>query len=177
MGGALLQLVSYGSQDVYLIGNPQITLFKSVYKRHTNFSKEIHELSFKEQADFNKKISVVVERKGDLLSKCYLKLEIEETYIFFFNDMLHNNGYSFIEYVELVIGGHIIDKQYVNINIWIIIYLMKMKLLQRMIDPYIPRLIIMIQLPFIMHFSFVKIMMFITFSCFTISRSYYKCKI
>ena len=58
MGGALLQLVAYGSQDVYLIGNPQITLFKSVYKRHTNFALEVHDLSFKEKADFGKKISV-----------------------------------------------------------------------------------------------------------------------
>ena len=80
MGGALLQLVAYGSQDVYLIGNPQITLFKSVFKRHTNFALEVHDLSFKEQADFGKRISVVIDRKGDLLSKCYLKLTIEENF-------------------------------------------------------------------------------------------------
>ena len=106
MGGALLQLVAYGSQDVYLIGNPQITLFKSVYKRHTNFALEVHDLSFKEQADFGKKISVVIDRKGDLLSRCYLKLTVEETFSnYSLYDVLHNNGYAFIEYIELEIGG------------------------------------------------------------------------
>ena len=38
MTGGLLQIVSYGVQDTYLTGNPQMTFFKSVYKRHTNFS-------------------------------------------------------------------------------------------------------------------------------------------
>ena len=40
MGGGLLQLVAYGAQDVYLTGNPQITFFKVVYRRHTNFAME-----------------------------------------------------------------------------------------------------------------------------------------
>ena len=40
MGGGLMQLVAYGAQDVYLTGNPQITFFKVVYRRHTNFSTE-----------------------------------------------------------------------------------------------------------------------------------------
>ena len=39
MGGALLDLVAKGGQDVYFISNPQISFFKKVYKRHTNFSK------------------------------------------------------------------------------------------------------------------------------------------
>ena len=40
MPGALMQLVAYGAQDVYLTGNPQMTFFKTVYRRHTNFSME-----------------------------------------------------------------------------------------------------------------------------------------
>ena len=40
MGGGLMQLVAYGAQDIYLTGNPQITFFKVVYHRHTNFSME-----------------------------------------------------------------------------------------------------------------------------------------
>ena len=37
MGGGILQLSAYGSQDTHLTGNPQITYFKSVYYRYTNF--------------------------------------------------------------------------------------------------------------------------------------------
>ena len=44
MTGGLMQLVAYGAQDVYLTGNPQITFFINVYKRHTNFAKESQEL-------------------------------------------------------------------------------------------------------------------------------------
>ena len=40
MGGGLIQLVAYGAQNVYLNCNPEITFFKVVYKKHTNFSIE-----------------------------------------------------------------------------------------------------------------------------------------
>ncbi len=46
MAGGLMQLVAYGAQDVYLTGNPQITFFKVVYRRHTNFSMEAIKQSF-----------------------------------------------------------------------------------------------------------------------------------
>ena len=46
MGGGLLQLVAYGAQDIYLTGNPQITFFKVVYRRHTNFSIEAIQQTF-----------------------------------------------------------------------------------------------------------------------------------
>lgn len=45
-GGGLMQLVAYGAQDVYLTGNPQITFFKVVYRRHTNFAMESIENPF-----------------------------------------------------------------------------------------------------------------------------------
>jgi hypothetical protein len=47
MGGGLMQLVAYGAQDIYLTGNPQITFFKVVYRRHTNFAMEAIEQTFK----------------------------------------------------------------------------------------------------------------------------------
>ena len=43
MGGGLMQLVSIGAQDVYITGDPQITFFKLVYRRHTNFAIESRE--------------------------------------------------------------------------------------------------------------------------------------
>ena len=47
-----MQLVAYGAQDIYLTGNPQITFFKVVYRRHTNFSMESIEQTFNGTADF-----------------------------------------------------------------------------------------------------------------------------
>ena len=55
MGGGLMQLVAYGAQDIYLTGNPQISFFKAVYKRHTNFTIEDIEQNFIGRINFGKK--------------------------------------------------------------------------------------------------------------------------
>ena len=45
MPGGLLQLAAYGAQDFYLTGNPQISFFKTVYRRYTNFAMEFYTLT------------------------------------------------------------------------------------------------------------------------------------
>ena len=67
MGGGLMQLVAYGSQDIYLTGNPQITFFKVVYRRHTNFSVEPIQQVFNGVANWGKSVSATISRNGDLL--------------------------------------------------------------------------------------------------------------
>ena len=62
-----MQLVAYGSQDIYLTGNPQITFFKIVYRRHTNFSMESIEQTFSGTIGFGRTLSTIVSRNGDLL--------------------------------------------------------------------------------------------------------------
>ena len=52
MGGGLMQLVAYGAQDIYLTGNPQITFFKVVYRRHTNFAMKSIKQYFDGNANF-----------------------------------------------------------------------------------------------------------------------------
>jgi hypothetical protein len=74
MSGGLMQLVAYGAQDAYLTGNPQITFFKVVYRRHTNFAIEAIENTFSGSADFSKRVQCPVVRNGDLISKVYLKV-------------------------------------------------------------------------------------------------------
>ena len=74
MTGGLMQLVAYGAQDVYLTGNPQITFFKVVYRRHTNFSMEAIEQTFNGTADFGKKVTCTVSRNGDLIHRIYLQV-------------------------------------------------------------------------------------------------------
>ena len=74
MGGGLMQLVAYGAQDIYLTGNPQITFFKVVYRRHTNFSMEAIEQTFNGQADFGRKVTCTISRNGDLIHRVYLQV-------------------------------------------------------------------------------------------------------
>ena len=58
-----MQLVAYGAQDIYLTGNPQITFFKVVYRRHTNFSMEAIEQTMNGTVATNANTSVTVSRK------------------------------------------------------------------------------------------------------------------
>ena len=108
MGGGLLQLVAYGAQDVYLTGNPQITFFKVVYRRHTNFSMEAIQQTFNGTVDFGKRVTAQISRNGDLIHKMY----IEATITGDITPASINVGQRLIKQVELEIGGQLIDRQY-----------------------------------------------------------------
>ena len=77
MGGGLMQLVAYGAQDIYLTGNPQITFFKVVYRRHTNFSMEAIEQTFNGTVGSGNKVTATISRNGDLVSRMYMDMKIE----------------------------------------------------------------------------------------------------
>ena len=72
MGGGLMQLVAMGAQDVFLTGNPQITFFKVVYRRHTNFSKECIRQDFSGSGTFGSSLTCTLSRNGDLVQEIYL---------------------------------------------------------------------------------------------------------
>ena len=110
MGGGLMQLVAYGAQDIYLTGNPQITFFKVVYRRHTNFSMEAIEQTMNGTLGSSSNQTVTVSRNGDLVSKVYLEIVGEASLLADGGD--DNYGHSLLEYVELEIGGQRIDKHY-----------------------------------------------------------------
>ena len=76
MGGGLLQLVAFGSQDVSLTSQPQITFFKVVYRRHTNFAVESIEQTFNGTVGFGRRVTCTVSRNGDLLTKTYLRVQL-----------------------------------------------------------------------------------------------------
>merc|ERR1711906_104532 len=79
MAGGLMQLVAYGAQDVYLTGNPKVTFFQAVYKRHTNFAMENIEQTVNGTATAGGRVSVTVARNGDLISDMYVELQCAGT--------------------------------------------------------------------------------------------------
>ncbi len=110
MGGGLMQLVAYGAQDIYLTGNPQITFFKVVYRRHTNFSMETIQQTINGTSGVinNSVGTVTISRNGDLVSKVYVTTTAATT-----------DGSNIISKVECEIGGQLIDRQYQEWNdIW-----------------------------------------------------------
>ena len=69
-----MQLVAFGAQDAYLFGNPQISFFKLVYRRHTNFATEVSEIAFNSGNNNigGGKHTVIIQRNGDLVMQMYL---------------------------------------------------------------------------------------------------------
>jgi hypothetical protein len=80
MTGGLLSILSYGSTDLFLTGAPQISFFKVVYRRHTNFSVESIEIGYNTNINFNDEYEITFDRIGDLIGKTYLKIKIPEVY-------------------------------------------------------------------------------------------------
>ena len=98
-----MQLVAYGAQDIYLTGNPQITFFKVVYRRHTNFSMESIEQTYSGTATALGHQDCTISRNGDLITNIWI--EDNPT-----NGKSDGLAYSFIDNIECLIGGQLIDK-------------------------------------------------------------------
>jgi len=120
MGGGLIELASFGAQDIYLTGNPQITFFKVVYRRHTNFSMELIKQTLIGSSGTNNTQTCKVSRDGDLIMDVWIS---ENSTSSSDPTITQNNVdgqiYDYIDNVELVIGGQLIDIQHGDWNaIW-----------------------------------------------------------
>jgi hypothetical protein len=124
MAGALMQIVAYGAQDLFLTGTPEITYWKVSYRRHTNFAMESIEQTFQGQADFGRRVSAVMSRNGDLAYRVYLQLTLPEINQDVSDDNVYARwldyiGEQLISQVEVEIGGQRIDRQYGDwMHIW-----------------------------------------------------------
>ena len=113
MGGGLLQLVAYGAQDAYLSGNPQITFWRGLFKRHTNFAMEPFRINMTGQAAWGTKHSAILGRHADLVSSAYIEVELkDDSGTLVYSDKGRLSAFNLIEYAELDIGGQVIDRQY-----------------------------------------------------------------
>ena len=109
-----MQLVAYGAQDIYLTGNPQITFFKVVYRRHTNFSMEAIEQTMNGTYSAGGSQTSTISRNGDLVYRLYVQMVTAASDL---NQV--NPGYSQFSSVELEIGGQRIDQLYGHwMNVW-----------------------------------------------------------
>jgi len=129
MSGGLIQLVAYGAQDLFITRNPEITFFKVVYRRYTNFSTEVIPQQFNTNAQFGKKVTCNISKSGDLVGKMHLVITLpnipkfeddnnEIDYIAKFA-WVRRIGYAIIKNIEIEIGGELIDRQYGDwLNIW-----------------------------------------------------------
>ena len=135
----LLELVAHGVQDIYLIGNPQITFFKSIYKRHTNFAMEAFQISYDAKPQWGQRTSFNITRYADLIYTMFLEIDIPQIYTQYTADStwsgsatdfnttdakgtiswVNNTGHAAVLYYDIKIGGQLIDRQYSEwMDIW-----------------------------------------------------------
>jgi len=115
MGGGLLQLVAYGAQDAYITGNPHITFWKVLYKRHTNFAMEAFRVNFTGSPQYGQRVVAIVNRNADLMYKTYLEIQLPDTTtagVKWSAAWERRLGYQLLKKVEVEIGGQIIDTHY-----------------------------------------------------------------
>jgi len=122
MTGALIQLVAKGIQDIFITRDPQITYFKIIYRRHTNFSLEAIPQYFTHKPDFGKKVTCTLAPNGDLVGKTHLVATLPKIKPFFLVDgtidpytkfaWVKKIGYALIKSIEIEIGGQLLDRQY-----------------------------------------------------------------
>ena len=113
-GGGLLQLVAVGKQDIYLTGNPQMSFFKMVYRRHTNFAIESMPMYFEGTPNFGTRCVCTVPRRGDLLGRIYLQVTLPQLTLQSTGELVsycNSVGFALIQDVTLEIGEQQIDKQ------------------------------------------------------------------
>jgi len=105
MSGGIAQLVAVGAQDAHIVGNPEVSFFRSTYKRHTNFAQTVEKQVIQGNPATGGMSTVRFERKGDMLGHVYISNRTP-------NDSTTRAGWEGqIKKVELLIGGQIIDTQ------------------------------------------------------------------
>jgi len=77
MGGGLMQLQFIGKESDYFIGNPQISFFKTLHKRYGNFGRELIDLYFESQPNFNKSTYCNIPIHGELINEMYISLNLK----------------------------------------------------------------------------------------------------
>ena len=116
MPGALMQLVHTGREDAHLTAKPEITFFKIVYRRYTNFSMESIDQTIQGSAQLGGHFSVTIENVGDLAYRSYLQIPLKYK--------LNTNTpevrvSDIIDYVEVRVGDQYIDRHYGHwLDIW-----------------------------------------------------------
>jgi hypothetical protein len=123
MGGGLMQLVAYGAQDIYLTGNPQITFFKVVYRRHTNFAMEAIQQTINGTVGAGAStVTATISRNGDLVGRLWLDVKMTSQTAASagsYANWINNTGHALLKECEIEIGGQKIDKHYSRwLDIW-----------------------------------------------------------
>ena len=111
-GGGRIQLVYVGKEDNFLTGNPKVSFFRFIYRRHTNFAIESTRMFFNGKPDFGQKFTVFIPRFGDLLGQMFLVIDLPPLFLTNGQPVGYTNsvGNAIIEDMRIMIGETEIDR-------------------------------------------------------------------
>eukprot|EP00899_Mesostigma_viride_P005139 jgi/Mesvir1/14626/Mv05296-RA.1 len=112
-GATMMMLKARGPQDIALVSQPEVTLFKSIYPRHTNFSWEDTEITQATgQANYGQMVEFKLTRAGDLITKAYLVVQMSAVpgWDGSFSPFIWDFPRALIDYVEFNVGGYNIER-------------------------------------------------------------------
>lgn len=128
MGLGLLLLASYGKENIIVSQNPEITYFKKVYKKQSQFSFEILPQYFKSTPNFGRRVTVNISKTADLINDITLFIELPEIHMSKHSSLpndikkfawVKKVGLALIKYIDVEIGGVLINRHY---NDWLNIF-------------------------------------------------------
>jgi hypothetical protein len=123
MTGGLLQLKAYGTENIYLNSNPQISFFRSIYRRHTNFSLENFEINYNGTPNLTEDLATTytfnIKRYADLLGPIFVVVKLPTIYSSAEQQFqwIKNIGATMIQSATLYIAGQricMLDGQTIN---------------------------------------------------------------
>lgn len=106
MSGGVVQLVAVGPQDAWLTGKPEVSFYRSNYKRYTHYSNSVERQVIQGSPIAGGISTIRFEKKGDLLSYVYLTARDSAGGI-----LVNPDWTRIIDKVELYIGGQVVDTQ------------------------------------------------------------------
>ena len=125
MPGGLIQLVAYGAEDIYLTGEPQVTYFKSVYRRYTPFAIESVQQQISNRPNWGTNHDLIIERVGDLVGRIWIEAQLPNI-TFTPSDPLtevegwiQSVGHYLVQEASISIGGQVLDRHYSHwMEVW-----------------------------------------------------------
>jgi len=118
MPGGLIQLIAYGAEDVYLTGEPQVTYFKSVYRRYTPFAIESIQQQISNRPNWGTEHEIVIEKVGDLVGRIWIEAQLPDiTFtptdpVTEVEGWIQSVGHYLIDEMSISIGGQVLDRHY-----------------------------------------------------------------
>ena len=108
-----VQLLASGPQDRFFTIDPEYSYFLQSFKKHSNFAREYVNIDPENTPDFGGKVRFrIPQNTGDLLTTVSVKMKLPAISTIIYDDprYIESIGHALIEYVDLIIGGKIIQR-------------------------------------------------------------------